>query len=379
MAEQAPAKNYCIIRMRKVPMTSLTASQIHNERLTNRHSNADIDIAKSHKNIIYYRTKNLAENVKKRIAEIQAKQKRKIRKDAPVAIEYMITFSPDAMSRLSENQKSRYWQKSLKFVELRHGINNRLSAVLHLDETTPHLHVLVFPEKNGKLSARDFFKLPALSRMQDEFAQQVGIPFGFERGVKYSELAEKGEKPHRHKSLKQYKAEKLKEAETRLQQIKAEQDKIAQEPIPIFDFEAPKKDILESREVYSQRTEQAFEEQFSPQLNALRIKAQRYEQAEIRCQELEQQKRTAEERLQEEKSKHEETKKTLETLKTVLSKVIRGFRFLAEKYLPNLRINQKTVKELSDKELENALKSLGQPKIQTKNRQTLKQSRGMER
>lgn len=200
-------------------MTALKASQIHNERLTDRHSNPDIDISRSDQNITFYKTENLTEDVKRRVADIQSRQKRKIRCDAPVAIEYMITASPEAMARLSKQEQERYFAECLSFVEARHGIGNRLSAVLHLDETTPHLHMLVFPEREGKLDAKSFFKLPALTALQDEFAIKVGRQFGLERGVRLTELLEKGEKPHRHQSVAVYKAKKLKETERKLAKL----------------------------------------------------------------------------------------------------------------------------------------------------------------
>lgn len=200
-------------------MTALKASQIHNERLTDRHSNPDIDISRSDQNITFYKTENLTEDVKRRVADIQSRQKRKIRCDAPVAIEYMITASPEAMARLSAEERERYFAECLSFVEARHGVGNRLSAVLHLDETTPHLHMLVFPEREGKLDAKSFFKLPALTELQDKFAIKVGKQFGLERGVRLTELLERGEQPHRHQSVAVYKAKKLKETEQKLAKL----------------------------------------------------------------------------------------------------------------------------------------------------------------
>lgn len=233
---------YCIIRMRKVKMTALKASQIHNERLTDRHSNPDIDISRSDQNIVFFKTEDISEDVKRRVADIQSRQKRKIRCDAPVAIEYMITASPKAMAQLSKQEQERYFAECLSFVEARHGFRNRLSAVLHLDETTPHLHMLVFPERDGKLDAKSFFKLPALTALQDEFAVKVGKQFGLERGVRLTELLEKGEKPHRHQSVAVYKAKKLKETERKLAELEqTTADLAAVEAIN------PKKGLLSSR------------------------------------------------------------------------------------------------------------------------------------
>lgn len=42
-------------------MTALKASQIHNERLTDRHSNPDIDIDRSDQNVVFFKTGNLLE------------------------------------------------------------------------------------------------------------------------------------------------------------------------------------------------------------------------------------------------------------------------------------------------------------------------------
>ena len=233
---------YCIIRMRKVKMTALKASQIHNERLTDRHSNPDIDTDRSDQNVVFFKTEDITDDVKKRIADIQSRQKRKIRCDAPVAIEYMITASPEAMARLSKQEQEQYFAESLNFVEARHGTRNRLSAVLHLDETTPHLHVLVFPEREGKLDAKSFFKLPALTAMQDEFAVKVGRQFGLERGVRLTELLEKGEKPHRHQSVAVYKAKKLKETEQALSRLEQTTEDLA-----AIEAIQPQKNLFSSR------------------------------------------------------------------------------------------------------------------------------------
>lgn len=223
-------------------MTALKASQIHNERLTDRHSNPDIDTDRSDQNVVFFKTEDITDDVKKRIADIQSRQKRKIRCDAPVAIEYMITASPEAMARLSKQEQERYFAECLSFVEARHGVGNRLSAVLHLDETTPHLHMLVFPEREGKLDAKSFFKLPALTALQDEFAIKVGKQFGLERGVRLTELLEKREKPHRHQSVAVYKAKKLKETERKLAELEQTTADLA-----AIDLIQPKKVPLSSR------------------------------------------------------------------------------------------------------------------------------------
>ena len=403
---------YCIIRMRKVKMTALKASQIHNERLTDRHSNPDIDTDRSDQNVVFFRTEDITEDVKKRIADIQSRQKRKIRCDAPVAIEYMITASPEAMARLSKQEQERYFAECLSFVEARHGPRNRLSTVLHLDETTPHLHMLVFPEREGKLDAKSFFKLPALTALQDEFAIKVGKQFGLERGVRLTELLEKGEKPHRHQSVAVYKAKKLKETEQKLAELEQTTANLA-----AIETITPKKGLLSKARLSSRVsvTQEEFEtlseqakafavtketlekrskslitrEQVVSRREALldsserlseRNKALTTENSLLRKQlstekdkniELEgkirglavyanarQQLKNTQAELEDtrsllakEKEEHEKTKKDFEDVKKFYFQVLEGFRLFAKKYLKDLAADGQRLCNLSIQDL----------------------------
>lgn len=384
-------------------MTALKASQIHNERLTDRHSNPDIDISRSDQNIIFFKTEDISEDVKRRVADIQSRQKRKIRCDAPVAIEYMITASPEAMARLSKQEQERYFAECLSFVEARHGFRNRLSAVLHLDETTPHLHMLVFPEREGKLDAKSFFKLPALTALQDEFAVTVGKQFGLERGVRLTELLEKGEKPHRHQSVAVYKAKKLKETERKLAELEQTTANLA-----AVEAITPKKVVFSSRvsvtpEEYETLSEQAkayaatketldkrsksliAREQIASRREALldsserlsernrsltaensllrkQVTTEKTKNSELnaklrRFDDYEETKRLlkdtqtalteANSQLAKEKEEHEKTKKEFKDAKIFYSQVLEGIRLFAKKYLKNLTADSQCLCDLS--------------------------------
>lgn len=128
---------------------------------------------------------------------------RKIRSNAVTAIEYMVTASPDAFERGKLNDG--YFRDALKWVEKRHGKENILTAVIHRDETTPHLHVLVVPihKKTKKytnrvtketterevvaLDAKSCLNGPkALSAMQTAFASEIGASWGLKRGAEKS-------------------------------------------------------------------------------------------------------------------------------------------------------------------------------------------------
>lgn len=129
----------------------------------------------------------------------------KRRKDAVLAVEYLVTASPEAFRRHGEAGwlddhgrtlgkdgkpiKGRsYFNDAISYLQELHGAENVLSSTLHLDETTPHLVVYVVPKTaDGRLSCRDFLGGPEkLRALQDGFHQKCGEKRGLERGVRGS-------------------------------------------------------------------------------------------------------------------------------------------------------------------------------------------------
>ena len=109
----------------------------------------------------------------------------KRRKDAVIAIEYLVTASKEFFVG---HTRTAYFKKALEFLKVKHGKQNVISAVLHLDETSPHMVVYVVPlNSDGRLSAKDFLGgREKLSQLQSSFFEKVGASFGLERGVKGS-------------------------------------------------------------------------------------------------------------------------------------------------------------------------------------------------
>ena len=115
----------------------------------------------------------------------------KRRKDAVIAIEYLITASPEAFKRHGGSLNDTgdgYFKDALEWLRKRHGAANVISSTIHLDERTPHLVAYVLPKtKDGRLSARDFLGGPKVLReMQDSFHAACGEKRGLERGVRGS-------------------------------------------------------------------------------------------------------------------------------------------------------------------------------------------------
>jgi hypothetical protein len=101
-------------------------------------------------------------------------------------VEHLLTASPEYFEGLHDAERWTWAKKSLQWAKQRYGEDNVVSATLHLDEKTPHLHIAVVPLVNGKLNARHLFGgREKLSSMQDDYAKAME-GFGLERGVKGS-------------------------------------------------------------------------------------------------------------------------------------------------------------------------------------------------
>lgn len=101
----------------------------------------------------------------------------KRRKDAVLAIEYLITASPEVMQAKDGRAQTAYFDDALKWLRERHGAANVVYAGIHRDESTPHMYAYVVPldEATGRLNARRWLGgSKALSEMQTDFAATVG-------------------------------------------------------------------------------------------------------------------------------------------------------------------------------------------------------------
>ena len=122
------------------------------------------------------------------IEKIKARLPEKIRKNGVLAIEYLVTASPDDLHAKSRKEQDDYFSDAKKWLEEKHGAENVVYAGIHRDETTPHMYAYVVPiDSKGKLNCRAFLGgAKALSEMQTDFADRVGIKHKLERGIEGS-------------------------------------------------------------------------------------------------------------------------------------------------------------------------------------------------
>lgn len=130
---------------------------------------------------------------------IKAKLPEKVRSNAVLCIEYMITASPNWQGWGTEKEKD-FFNQSIDWLKKRHGAENVISTSIHRDETTPHLVAYIVPiDAKGKLNCRQFLGGKAtLSKMQTEFHNKVSY-LGLERGLEGSKAE--------HKTVKEFYAE----------------------------------------------------------------------------------------------------------------------------------------------------------------------------
>jgi len=182
--------------------------QIHDRRERDHsNSNPDIDFTKSRNN--YSLCENASGRSFNEYIDEQIKTrytgKKAIRKDAVRMFQVLFTSDKDFFNRSGDNGRE-YFESCLHWACERWGTQNIVSAVVHLDEDVPHMHVNIIPlTGDGRLSAKDCVGdgSKALQQLQDDFFQECSENFNLERGSR-TKLSE-GEKPRKHQRMGEYK------------------------------------------------------------------------------------------------------------------------------------------------------------------------------
>lgn len=181
------------MRLEKRKSINISGMEVHNERKTENHSNIDIDLNKKYLNYDLVKCdhykKKIDEEIKKRYTG-----KKAIRKDAVLCAEVLFTSDKKFFDKIGEKNEKIYFEKSLEFLENKFGKENIISAKVHKDESTPHLHVVVVPlHSDGSLSMKKFIDgKKDMVKLQDEFYSHISKEFPqLERGISISETKRK--------------------------------------------------------------------------------------------------------------------------------------------------------------------------------------------
>ena len=181
---------FAIMRAKKLKtMANVTASLNHCycERET---MNADAERTPDNEH-------RAAESTAEATTKLNALLPSKRRKDAVLAIEYVLTASPEWWVTASGAEQQQFFDASEKWLADKYGQQNIITATIHRDETSPHLSAFVAPvTQDGRLSAKEFIgNKTKMSKDQTSFASAVQH-LRLERGIEGSKAT--------HQSIKQH-------------------------------------------------------------------------------------------------------------------------------------------------------------------------------
>jgi len=236
--------SYGIVRIQKFTKGSVKGIEVHDrrEKLTDEtsHTNPDIDWDRSHLNYDLHpdQNQNFYQAVKNRINQLDLS--RAVRKDAIVMAQVLVTSDHDFFECLTYDEQKKFFEDSYLFLADRYGMENIISATVHLDETTPHMHINMVPvTDDGRLSAKSVFTRASLINLQDRFHEQVGQEFGLDRGerggkkkhlsvIDYKIATAVGELEQTEQSL-EFGKKLVKDERTELDQLRAENQTLKSE------------------------------------------------------------------------------------------------------------------------------------------------------
>src|SRR5699024_4072047 len=161
--------SFVVARMQKMKAGNLVGIGNHNQRLTDNHSNKDIDTERSYLNYdLVNRTDNYKTDIQQFINENKSSS-RAVRKDAVLINEWIITSDNQFFKDKDSKEIKDYFSVAKSYFSEKFDSENILYAQVHLDETTTHMHLGIVPfNDEHKLSAKTVLNRQALQAVQDE-------------------------------------------------------------------------------------------------------------------------------------------------------------------------------------------------------------------
>ena len=221
-----------VLHMDKFKKEAIRGIQSHNRRERESHSNPDIDYARSSQNCEFCATfsENYLQTIQNRIDDLL--MVKAVRKDAVHMCGIIISSDKAFFEMLNPDETRRFFEEAANFLTEFVGKENVISAMVHMDEKTPHMHFLHVPiTKDGRLCAKDIYTKAALKNLQDELPKHLQkCGFQIERGIEQQKGSAK-----KHLETREFKQqqEMLKllqsEAENLRQAIKNMETRIAEQ------------------------------------------------------------------------------------------------------------------------------------------------------
>lgn len=187
--------------MEKYHKQDVAPIEKENERDENYESdNPQIDSERTRNNYRFtpYFGKTYTEFINGRIKELGLSP----RKDAVVMNSFVLGSDKTFFDGLAKVEQYNFFSDCYKFFAERYGEENIIAAIVHNDETTPHMHLNLMPvTKDGRLCSKQLFDKPQLQKLQTDFYESVGKRWGLQRGKEGSQK--------KHLSTAEFKAKKI--------------------------------------------------------------------------------------------------------------------------------------------------------------------------
>ena len=159
---------YTILRFAKQKGGAARSIDAHHERTKEEYaSNPDIDKSRIAQNYHLVTPRwSYEQEIKHRIQMAGCR----VRRDSVKFVDTLVTVSPE-FAKAHEAEMPEYFNRAFDFLKERVGEENIISAVVHMDERTPHLHLCFVPlTKDKRLSAKEILgNKKAMIRWQDDF------------------------------------------------------------------------------------------------------------------------------------------------------------------------------------------------------------------
>ena len=183
---------YAILRFAKHKGHPAGPLEAHHEREKEKYaSNPDIDTSRSKYNFHIVKPEGRYYHfIQKRIEEAGCRT----RKDSTRFVDTLITASPEFFKGKSSKEVQAFFQRAGDFLIDRVGRQNIISAVVHMDEKTPHLHLTFVPlTEDNRLCAKEILGNRAnLTKWQDDFFAYMAEKYpDLERGESASKTGRK--------------------------------------------------------------------------------------------------------------------------------------------------------------------------------------------
>ena len=243
--------------MEKYKRQEVSPVEEENERdETYQASNPQIDSSRTHLNYhVIYPMKSYMEIINGRLSELELK--RKIRSDAILMNSFIVTSDGEFFKGLHPWEQREFFRDCAEFFSRKYRSENMISAIVHMDETTPHMHLNFIPINEGRLSSKSLFDRQKLAQLQTELHESIGKKWGLQRGKEGSQT--------KHLSTAEYKAKKIiesakqreREIDEQTERKKAELDDLMQTVETVADAQnkpVPKKRKDAEKEIVSLRT-----------------------------------------------------------------------------------------------------------------------------